>query len=254
MLYIIKSKKVETMDLYKIAGMDGSLFLKIAAITEGVFNGEITPEEADDAAMGMGVDPSDLANIYQANFGEIEKTAMEEAGYTYLEKVATVVDAYYDGKLSDEELYATVDAEGLAFADVESISNMAYGESEFEKTAADEEYEALEKVAYITEQFFDEQISEYDIEPISDELGVNPEAVVYNIEKLAAEAEEKGIWNSIKKGGRTVRDKTYSAGNAIKSGAISTGKHISKHKGKYGAGAALAAAGGGGAYYYNQRD
>lgn len=134
------------MDLAKIAQDEEKTYLqKVAAIVDEFAAGKVTGEEADAIAADAGISPEDLLDVYNAAYGDIEKTAADEAvesllkiaedaDSTYLTKCAGIADAFAAGAITGEDADALAIEIGLAPSDVASVYNAAYGE-DLEKEA-----------------------------------------------------------------------------------------------------------------------
>lgn len=134
------------MDLAKIAQDEEKTYLqKVAAIVDEFAAGNVTGEEADAIAADAGISPEDLLDVYNAAYGDIEKTAADEAvesllkiaedaDSTYLTKCAGIADAFAAGAITGEDADALATEIGLAPSDVASVYNAAYGE-DLEKEA-----------------------------------------------------------------------------------------------------------------------
>ncbi len=134
--------------LVKVAEDGNSTYLeKCAGIADAFAAGAIDGEQGDSIALELGLDPSDVANIYGAAYGDdMEKTAAaEEAGdilvkiaedgsSTYLEKCAGIADAYMAGAITDVEGGDIAYELGVDTDDVDSVMMAAYGD-ELDKEA-----------------------------------------------------------------------------------------------------------------------
>lgn len=200
------------MDLTKIANNEEMTYLqKVAAIVDEFAAGNVDGASADAIAQEAGISPEDLLSVYNAAYtedGDIEKTASAEDGaeteMTYLQKVASVVDDFAAGEVTAEEVSAFAAENGIAEDDINSIYAAAYGEeaegeSDIEKTAADEAIAELLKVAesedatYLTkcagvaDAFAAGAISGEEADEIAEEMGLSP-ADVLSIYNAAYEA------------------------------------------------------------------
>ncbi len=149
------------MELEKIAQNEEMTYLeKVAAIVDEFAAGNVDGETADAVASEAGISPEDLLSVYNAAYGDadIEKTAATneaeetlvkvagDVNATYLEKCASIADAYAAGAISDEEGDSLAVEMGLNPVDVASVYSAAYGD--MEKTAAAKDaYNELEKIA-----------------------------------------------------------------------------------------------------------
>lgn len=219
------------MDLTKIAENTEMTYLeKVATIVDEFATGNITGENADAIASEAGISPEDLLSVYNASYGEadMEKTASEDEGMTYLEKVATVVDGYAEGEFSEEDVNELAAEHGLDVDDIEAVLAAAYGDEEFEdeadieKVAADEAFAELEKVAgdesstylekcaSIADVFASGAITGEEGDEIAVELGLEPEDVATIYQAAYADELEKEAG---------VKDKAVELGRKVKKAA-----------------------------------
>ena len=129
--------------LVKVAEDENSTYLeKCAGIADAFAAGAVTGEEGDEIANELGVSPEDVANVFSAVYGDIEKTASEaemnatdylvkvaeDENSTYLEKCAGVADAYMADAITSEEAQAISAELGLSTGDVDNVIEAAYGD------------------------------------------------------------------------------------------------------------------------------
>ncbi len=137
--------------LVKVAEDASSTYLeKCAGIADAFAAGAIDGEQGDDIANELGLDPSDVASVFEAAYSDadegMEKTAAaedaadylvkiaEDADSTYLEKCAGIADAYMAGAITDVEGGDIAYELGVDADDVDSVMMAAYGD-ELEKEA-----------------------------------------------------------------------------------------------------------------------
>lgn len=140
-------------ELQKIAQSNEFTYLeKVAAIVDEFAAGNISGEEADAIAANAGISESDLLSVHNAVYGDNEDMTKvahdiaeaatealvkvaEDQNSTYLEKCASIADAFAAGAVTAEEGDAIASELGLDPEDVANVFTVAYGD-ELEKEAS----------------------------------------------------------------------------------------------------------------------
>lgn len=215
-------------ELIKIAQSNQTHLEKCAGIAALFHDGVISAEEGDMAAVEMGIEPSDVASVYTANYGDMEKTASAES--TYLEKTAAVADYVASGDIQTEEaLFKIAEENDLAISDISAVYSLAYGD-DLQKTAALEEAEHfltdadttyLQKTAAVSALYMDDLIDADDTVDTASNLDLDIRDIYSELEKNAADEEKKeSLIESLKgkmaKGGNYVKDKAVGSADWVK--------------------------------------
>jgi len=123
-------------ELNKIELSTDSYLTKCRGIADLFSQGKITDKEGDIAALEMGLNPDDVAEVFTLIYKkEVSEMAIKKIeGETYLQKVASVVDLIASGEVSTEDEITMIAATyGLALVDIDNIYNLAYGNEEQDK-------------------------------------------------------------------------------------------------------------------------
>jgi len=237
-------------ELTKIAESGASYLVKCAEVAKLFADGKVTGQEADTAAVAMGLDIDDVADVYTSNYGghtgsNIEKTASEQVEEgTYLQKTASVADLIASGTIATSgDITKVAMDHDLAVSDIESIYNLAYGPSELDKTAALNDANSiladvgatyLDKTAAIASMYSHGIVTSEDATAAAQANGINPEDVNAMLDKEADA--KKTMFESAKEGMQKAKDSVVGASKSV-------GNTINDNKGKTAAGVGVAGTG-----------
>lgn len=143
-----------TRNLEVIANSEHTQLEKTAAIANLFADESITGIQADEAAIEMGIAPSDVREVYEAGLGK----EASEGNNSPLTKIASCADMVYANEFNSEaDLNKFAEDNGIVVSDVAAMYGMVYGDAsandeELSKTAAwneAEEYLTAESTTYL---------------------------------------------------------------------------------------------------------
>lgn len=124
-----------TKNLEAIANSEQTHLEKTASIANLFADESITGVQADEAAIEMGIAPSDVREVYEAG---LQKEAADETE-TPLTKIASCADMVHANQFeSEDDLHKFAEDNGIVVSDVAAMYGMVYGSTDGSDASAEE--------------------------------------------------------------------------------------------------------------------